>query len=294
MLRNDKKSIATFILPASILLLVFMILPFLMAFGLSFTNQRLIESPRGTQFIGMANYFRILGDDLFKKGLTNNALFVLVVVPLQTALALALAILVNIKVKGNKIFRAIFFIPTVTTMVVVSVIWSFLYHPDGLINGFLTTITFGVWDGVDFLNSTTTAFPSIMLMSMWQGVGFQMLIFLAALQEIPDSFYEAADIDGANTWQQFLYITLPQLKNTTTFVIISTTILAFRLFTQVYVMTNGGPQNSTYTAMLHIYNMAFKRLNIGYSSALTVVFFLIILVISIVQRFVLNDTEEEV
>jgi multiple sugar transport system permease protein len=294
MQRNDKKSIATFMLPASILLLVFMVLPFLMAFGLSFTNQRLIESPRGTQFIGMANYFRALGDNLFRRGLTNNAIFVLVVVPLQTALALALAILVNIKVKGSKIFRAIFFIPTVTTMVVVSVIWSFLYHPDGLINGFLATITFGLWDGVDFLNMTTTAFPSIMLMSMWQGVGFQMLIFLAALQEIPDSFYEAADIDGANTWQQFLYITLPQLKNTTTFVIISTTILAFRLFTQVYVMTRGGPQNSTYTAMLHIYNMAFKRLNIGYSSAMTVIFFLIILVISIFQRFVLNDTEEEV
>lgn len=294
MLRNDKKSIATFMLPASILLLVFMVLPFLMAFGLSFTNQRLIQSPRGTQFVGMANYIRLLGDNLFQKGLTNNAIFVLVVVPLQTALALALAILVNIKVKGNKFFRAIFFIPTVTTMVVVSVIWSFLYHPDGLINGFLTFITFGLWDGIDFLNNTTTAFPSIMLMSMWQGVGFQMLIFLAALQEIPDSFYEAADIDGANTWQQFLYITLPQLKNTTTFVIISTTILAFRLFTQVYVMTSGGPQNSTYTAMLHIYNMAFKRLNIGYSSALTVVFFLIILVISIFQRIALNDTEEEV
>jgi len=294
MQRNDKKSIATFMLPASILLLVFMVLPFLMAFGLSFTNQRLIESPRGTQFIGMANYVRALGDNLFQRGLTNNAIFVLVVVPLQTALALTLAILVNIKVKGSKIFRAIFFIPTVTTMVVVSVIWSFLYHPDGLINGFLTTITFGLWDGIDFLNNTSTAFPSIMLMSMWQGVGFQMLIFLAALQEIPDSFYEAADIDGANTWQQFLYITLPQLKNTTTFVIISTTILAFRLFTQVYVMTSGGPQNSTYTAMLHIYNMAFKRLNIGYSSAMTVIFFLIILVISIFQRFVLNDREEEV
>src|SRR6056297_2486690 len=135
MQRNDKKSIATFMLPASILLLVFMVLPFLMAFGLSFTNQRLIESPRGTQFIGMANYVRALGDNLFQRGLTNNAIFVLVVVPLQTALALALAILVNIKVKGSKIFRAIFFIPTVTTMVVVSVIWSFLYHPDGLING---------------------------------------------------------------------------------------------------------------------------------------------------------------
>jgi len=236
--------------------------------------------------------FTELEQQLFQTGLKNNAIFVLVVVPIQTALALALAILVNIKVKGSKVFRAIYFIPTVTTMVVVSVIWSFLYHPDGLINGFLSWVTWGAWDGIDFLNNTSTAFPSIMLMSIWQGVGFQMLIFLAALQEIPDSFYEAADIDGANTWQQFLYITLPQLKNTTTFVIISTTILAFRLFTQVYVMTDGGPRNSTYTVMLHIYNIAFQRLNIGYASALTVIFFIIILIISIIQRFVLNDTEE--
>lgn len=292
MQRNDKKSIASFLTPAAVLLGVFMILPFFMAFILSFTNQRLIPSPRGTQFVGIANYLRVMGDELFKTGLKNNVVFVIVVVPLQTALALGLAILVNIKVKGNKFFRAIYFIPTVTTMVVVSVIWSFLYHPDGLINGFLTTISFGIWDGIDFLNNTSTAFPAIMLMSIWQGVGFQMLIFLAALQEIPDSFYEAADIDGANTWQQFMYITLPQLKNTTTFVIISTTILAFRLFTQVFVMTNGGPRNSTYTVMLHIYNMAFKRLNIGYASSLTVIFFIIILIISIIQRFVLNDTEE--
>ncbi len=292
MRRNDKVSIAGFLTPAAILLGIFMVLPFLMAFVFSFTNQRLIPSPRGTQFVGILNYMRLMGDELFQTGLKNNAIFVLVVVPIQTALALALAILVNIKVKGSKFFRAIYFIPTVTTMVVVSVIWSFLYHPDGLINGFLSWITWGAWDGIDFLNNTSTAFPSIMLMSIWQGVGFQMLIFLAALQEIPNSFYEAADIDGANTWQQFLYITLPQLKNTTTFVIISTTILAFRLFTQVYVMTDGGPRNSTYTVMLHIYNIAFQRLNIGYASALTVIFFIIILIISIIQRFVLNDTEE--
>lgn len=292
MRRNDKVSIASFLTPAAILLGIFMVLPFLMAFVFSFTNQRLIPSPRGTQFVGILNYMRLMGDELFQTGLKNNAIFVLVVVPIQTALALALAILVNIKVKGSKFFRAIYFIPTVTTMVVVSVIWSFLYHPDGLINGFLSWITWGAWDGIDFLNNTSTAFPSIMLMSIWQGVGFQMLIFLAALQEIPNSFYEAADIDGANTWQQFLYITLPQLKNTTTFVIISTTILAFRLFTQVYVMTDGGPRNSTYTVMLHIYNIAFQRLNIGYASALTVIFFIIILIISIIQRFVLNDTEE--
>ncbi len=292
MLRNDRLAISSFMLPAVILLIIFMVIPFLMAFGLSFTNQRLISGPRGTQFIGMTNYHRMMDDEVFWTGLKNNGIFVLVVVPFQTALALALALLVNIKIKASKFFRAIYFIPTITTMVVVSVIWSFLYHPEGLINGFLNWLSLGTWSQIDFLNNTGTAFPAIMLMSIWQGVGFQMLIYLAALQEIPASFYEAAELDGANLWQQFRYITLPQLKNTTTFVIIATTILAFRLFTQVFVMTSGGPRNSTYTVMLHIYNTAFKRLNIGYASALTVVFFVIILIISIVQRLLLDDTGE--
>lgn len=292
MTRNNKLVITAFLLPASILLIVFMIIPFFMAFGLSFTNQRLIPTPRGTQLIGLTNYLRLFNDRLFWTGLKNNFIFVLIVVPLQTAFALGLALLVNIKLKLSKFFRTVYFMPTVTTMVVVSVIWTFLYYPEGLINGFLSSITGGLWSGVDFLKNTAWAFPAIMFMSIWQGVGFQMLIFLAGLQEIPASFYEAAEIDGASSYQKFLYITLPQLKNTTTFVLISTTILAFRLFSQVYVMTNGGPRYSTYTVMLHIYNTAFKRLNIGYGSALTVVFFLIILIISLVQRGLLGEERE--
>lgn len=292
MTRNNKLIIATFLLPASVLLIVFMIAPFFMAFGLSFTNQRLITGPKGTQIIGITNYLKLLNDRLFWAGLKNNFIFVLIVVPLQTAFALGLAMLVNMKVKLNKFFRTVYFIPTVTTMVVVSVIWTFLYFPEGLINGFLSLITGGLWKEVDFLNNRVWAFPAIMLMSIWQGVGFQMLIFLAGLQEIPTSFYEAAEIDGASPWKSFLYITLPQLKNTTTFIVISTTILAFRLFSQVFVMTNGGPRNSTYTVMLHIYNTAFKRLNIGYGSALTVIFFLVILIISLLQRYLLGEERE--
>ncbi|ACL70304.1 carbohydrate ABC transporter permease [Halothermothrix orenii] len=290
--RNNKATIATFLLPAGILLLLFMIIPFFMAFGLSFTNQRLIPGPRGTQFIGLYNYSKLFSDRLFWTGLKNNFIFVLIVVPLQTAFALGLALLVNMKLKLSKFFRTMYFVPTVTTMIVVSVIWSFLYHPEGLINGFLSFVSGGSLESIDFLRETRWAFPSIMFMSIWQGVGFQMLIFLAGLQEIPESLYEAAEIDGANSFKRFLYITLPQLKNTTIFVIISTTILAFRLFTQVFVMTNGGPRNSTYTVMLHIYNMAFKRLNIGYGSALTVIFFSIILIISLIQKFVLGEERE--
>ncbi|AKI97521.1 carbohydrate ABC transporter permease [Kosmotoga pacifica] len=280
-----------FLLPGLALLITFIIIPFLSAFYLSFTNQRLITR-LPTKFIGLANYKKMLGDDLFWKGLANIFKFVVIVVPFQTVFALALALLVNKRINFTKFFRTVYFMPTVTTMVVVAVVWTFLYNPEGLINLFLQKISFGAWQPVDFIKNENWAFPAIMFMSIWQGVGFQMLIFLAGLQEIPISLYEAATIDGANNWQKFRRITLPQLRNTTAFVIISTTILAFRLFDQVKVMTDGGPNGATYTVVLHIFNMGFRRQYIGYASALTVVFFLLVLAISIVQRFVLREERE--
>lgn len=280
-----------FLIPGLVLLTVFMIVPFFSAFYLSFTNTRLIAR-MPARFIGLTNYEKMLNDDMFWKGLKNIFVFVAVVVPIQTALALSLALLVNQKLKLTRFFRTVYFLPTVTTMVVVSVIWTFLYNPEGLFNSFLTTLTFGAWEPVDFINNPNWAFPAIMLLSIWQGVGFQMLIFLAGLQEIPVTLYEAATIDGANKWKQFWKITLPQLKNTSVFVIISTTILAFRLFTQVKVMTNGGPNGATYTVVLHIFNQGYQRQYIGYASAITVVFFLIVLGISIVQRAILGEERE--
>lgn len=285
------KQALPFLLPGSILLIIFLIVPFFFAFYLSFTNTRLI-SPIPPRFIGFDNYIRLFKDDLFGRALLNNFYFVGVVVPIQTIFALSLAILVNQKLKLSTTFRTIYFLPTVTTMVVVAVIWTFLYHPEGTVNAILSLITFGRWEPIDFLNVQNVAFPAIMVLSVWQGVGFQMLIFLAGLQEIPDSLYEAATIDGANKWKQFIYITLPQLRNTTIFVIISTTILAFKLFDQVYIMTSGGPNYSTYTVMLHIYNQGFRMQNVGYASALTVVFFLIILGVSLVQRILLREERE--
>ncbi len=280
-----------FLIPGLALLITFMIVPFVSAFIVSFTNTRLIARVPA-RFIGFDNYVRMFRDDVFGKSLLNIFYFVAVVVPIQTMFALALAVLVNQRIKGTTFFRTAYFLPTVTVMVVVSVIWSFLYHPEGLINGFMQTITFGRWTPIDFLNNRSWAFPSIMLLSIWQGVGFQMIIFLAGLQIIPESLYEAATIDGANRWKQFRYITLPQLKSTTAFVIISTTILAFRLFDQVYIMTRGGPERATYTVMLHIYEQGFRRQNVGYASALTVAFFLIVLGISIVQRLILKEERE--
>lgn len=274
--------------PALILLFIFLLAPFGMAIGLSFSDQRLVPNPNlPTQFVGLRNFSRLIQDETFLRGAFNNFYFVIVVVPLQTALALFLAILINQKLKAVTLFRTIYFAPVVVTMVVVSVIWTFLYHPnEGLINQFIQTVSFGLLGPYDWLNNPTLAFPSIMLLSIWQGVGFQMVIYLAGLQAIPDQLYEAGQIDGANKLQQFFFITVPQLRNTTIFVVLATTILAFRLFDQVWVMQgpSGHPQGTTITMMVYTVSQGFRQGKIGYASAVTVAFFLIVLAVSLLQR----------
>lgn len=280
-----------FTAPAGLMLLIFLLIPFLMAFGFAFTDQRLIPNPNlPTQFVGLRNFIRLVQDEVFRRAVLNNFYFVIVVVPLQTAFALLLALLVNQKIRGMNLFRTIYFSPVVTTMVVVAVIWSFLYNPgEGLVNEFLQTISFGRLGPYDWLQNTTLAFPAIMVLSIWQGVGFQMVIYLAGLQDIPESLYEAAQMDGANQIQQFFNVTLPQLRNTTIFVVTATTILAFKLFTQVWVMTQGGPQNSTTTMMIQVVKAGWRELKVGYASAMTVVFFLIVLGVSLLQQVYLTE-----
>jgi len=294
--RREESALAwLFSAPAIILLFVFLVTPFLMAIALSFTNQRLIPNPNlPTQIIWFRNYLRLFDDGAFLRGLLNNFYFVAVVVPIQTSLALGLAILINQEIKGMSIFRTVYFGPVVTAMTVVAIVWTFLYNPgEGLINAFLQMISFGKLEPYDWLLNTKLVFPAIMLLSIWQGVGFQMVIYLAGLQEIPNSLYEAAQVDGANAWQQFTNITVPQLRNTTIFVVLSTTILAFKLFDQVKVMTNGGPQNASMTTMVHVVEMGWGQLKVGYASAISIVFFLIVLGVSIIQRRVLNGGEDE-
>jgi multiple sugar transport system permease protein len=280
--------------PAIILLIVFLVIPFLMAFGLAFTDQRLVPNPNlPTQFVGLRNFVRLVQDEAFLRGLLNNFYFVAVVVPVQTSLALLLAVLVNQKLKGMNAFRTIYFAPVVTSMVVVAIVWTFLYNPgQGLINAFIQTISFGRLGPYNWLLDTKLVFPAIMLLSIWQGVGFQMVIYLAGLQEIPQDLYEAAEVDGANKLQQFFFITLPQLCNTTIFVILATTILAFKLFDQVKVMTNGGPQNASMTTMLYIIELGWRQLKVGYASAISIVFFLIVLGVSLLQRRFLREERE--
>ncbi len=338
--------------PAFLGLFVFLLLPFLLAIGLSFTNHRFI-SPNPTEFVGLRNYDRLLSvtivtleplvdeetgellrdengnlmfprsrsilrteqyegfgewftvdafgkryviaakDPKFMRSLVNNFIFSAIVVPLQSGLALLLALLINQRIPGVNVFRTIYFSPVVTSMVVISVVWVFLYNPDvGLINQFIQAVSFGRLGPFNWLGSAQSAMIAIIIMSIWQGVGFQMVIFLAGLQGIPQVLYEAAQVDGANAIQRFFYVTLPQLRNTIIFVAISTTILAFRLFTQVDVMTNGGPHDATTTVVFHMVEMGFRRQKIGYASAISVVFFLIVLAIALVQHRVMRSRSE--
>ena len=281
----------SFCAPPLFFLLLFLVTPFIIAFVISFTDQRLIPNPNlPTQFIALRNFLRLFNSPSFHQALFNNFIFVVVVVPLQTFLALLLAVLVNQKLRFINLFRTIYFSPVVTTMVVVSIIWYFLYNPgEGLINQMISFISFGKLGPYNWLNDTALALPAIMILSVWQGVGFQMVIYLAGLQGIPDELYEAGRVDGANSWQQFWQITIPQLRNTTIFVIISTTILAFKLFTQVWVMTKGGPQGATKTIIVLLYEEGFKMLRVGSASAIGVLFFLIVLAVSLIQRIYLKE-----
>jgi multiple sugar transport system permease protein len=270
--------------PALIGLTAFIVVPFLLALVLSFTNQRLI-SPLPTRVIGVENYLATFADAGFWRGLINNVWFVAVVVPLQTGLALFLAILVNSRIRGRVAFRTVYFMPVVTVMAAAAVTWTLLLNPNGLVNAFLDVITFGNFTP-DWLGSTTWALPAVMAVSIWQGTGFQMIILLAALQDVPEELYEAAELDGAGSWKKFLNVTLPGIRNGLIFVVTVTTILAFRLFDQVWIMPQapGGPLDSTRTMMLHLVETGFGGQAIGRASAVAVIFFVLVLVLTLIQR----------
>jgi multiple sugar transport system permease protein len=341
--------------PALFLLLMFLIIPFFMAFGLAFTNQRLI-SPNPTEFIGTRNFSRLLnvrvltlepiidpatqsikrdaegnptyptvrsftrnnpdfpeyaglqewtswtsgttrwvllaGDAVFMRSLFNTLLFALVVVPTQGGLGLVLALIVNPRTRGINVFRTIFFMPVVVSMVVVSILWRFIYDgQNGLLNNILSSISFGSFTPVDWLGNAKTAMLAVIGMSVWQGVGFHMVIWLAGLQTIPASLYEAASVEGADRWQQFRYVTWPGLRNTTVFVLVTITMAAFGLFTQVDVMTSGGPLDSTTTVIFQAVQRGFVKQDIAYGSAISVVFFILVLSIAMIQRYITRERE---
>ncbi|HEX5780766.1 MAG TPA: sugar ABC transporter permease [Solirubrobacteraceae bacterium] len=270
--------------PALIGLLLFLGIPTLLALLLSFTNARLI-SPTGPSFVGVDNYARAFTNDpTFVRSLFNTFYFAVVVVPLQSALGLALAVLVNQKIRGVTIFRTIFFLPVVTSIVVVSILWTLLYQEDGLINSMLHTVTGGAFNGVAWLQETWSAMPAIIVLSIWQAVGFHMVIWLAGLQTIAPELYEAARMDGANSREQFRYVTWPGRRPTLVFVAVTITIAAFGLFVQIDVMTKGGPLDSTGTIIFHAVQQGFRQQEVGYGAAISLIFFVLVLAVSLLQR----------
>lgn len=273
--------------PGVILLTVFVIVPFIFTFIYSFTNRMLIENPIvGTQFVGFGNYKSLFNDSAFYKSFLNNLTFTVFEVPLVCTLSLPLAILVNQKIRGVGFFRLVYYSPVVIPMLVTSVMWSLMFIPDetGFFNSILNSLTNGAVGPIRWLRDPNTAMMSIIIMSTWAGVGYQMIIYLGGLQSIPGEIYESARIDGANAIKTFFYITIPQLKNTIIFLFLSTTVMSFKMFTQVFALTGGGPMGSTSTVVYMIYSAGYTDQRIGYASSIAVVFFVVVLLISLVQQ----------
>ena len=282
--RAESRAGWVFIAPALVLIGVFFVIPVLGALALSFTDFDIysIGDPGNTRFIGLGNYQSLFADPLFWKALRNTAYYVVVGGPLSVVVSLAAALLVNARlVRWKPLFRSAFFAPWVTTLVAVALVWRYLYHPQyGLLNAFLGLVGVGP---IDWLGNPRWAMPAIILMSVWKNFGYNMLIFLAGLQTIPPQLYEAAELDGAGTWQRFRQVTVPMLGPTFVFVGVVTMIAAFQIFSEPYVMTQGGPLKSTLTLVLFMYEQGFRWWRLGFAAAVAVVLGLLTLAGTAVQ-----------
>ncbi|MDD4953488.1 MAG: sugar ABC transporter permease [Candidatus Omnitrophica bacterium] len=284
-----------FIAPAIILFSVFVLVPVVSSFFLSFTKYNALSAPR---WVGLANYYEIFfKDPRFWKALGNTAIYVLGVVPVGISISLLLAVAIYQKIRFKNFFKAIFFMPAVTSVVAVSIIWRWLFAGEkyGLINYAL--MKFGIAP-VDWLMSPFWTLPAIMIMSIWAGVGYNMILILAGLQTIPQTLYEAAEIDGAGAWHKFWHITLPLLKPTLLFAVIMSMISSFQLFEQVYIMTAGtgegvgGVLDCALSLVAYLYEKGFQRFEMGYASAIAYILFAIILAATFINMKVIRSKFE--
>ncbi|GAA0596694.1 sugar ABC transporter permease [Kribbella sandramycini] len=268
-----------FVAPMLLLFLAFRFLPVVGALWLSLTDYRL--SGRW-KFIAFDNYTRLVTDSVFHQSLLVTLTYTLIFVPLTVLISLGTAMLLHQVVWRRGFFRGVFFLPYVTSIVLAAVIWRWIYDvEDGLLNAVLGLAGIGP---VDFLGDSGSVLASIAVTSAWKGFGYSMLILLAGLQAVPASYLEAAQIDGASAWQRFRYITLPQLRPVLFFVLVIETIGSFQVFDAMYVMTGGGPVRSSYSLVYFLYDSGFKYFDFGYASAIGIALFLIVLVISLIQR----------
>ncbi|MDR0922980.1 MAG: sugar ABC transporter permease [Hungatella sp.] len=282
MTKRKVKNMATaylFLLPNLVGFLIFTLIPIMCSMGLSFMEW---DSANPMVFVGLENFKRLWTDDTFKISLWNTVYYSVFTVPLTMAAALGLALILNQKMKGINIFRTIFFFPHVASLVAIAVVWNLLFHPTlGPINSVL--MSFGIANPPGWTSSIDWAMPVIIIVSIWKSMGYYMILYLSGLQAIPRELYEAAKVDGANSFQRFKSITLPMLTPTTFFVSIMLTIACFKVFDLVSVMTNGGPGRATNVLVFNIYNTAFINYEFGYASAISMILFVIVLAITIVQ-----------
>lgn len=273
-----------FVAPYVVYFLVFVAFPVGFAFFLT-VHQWNIVSPE-KPFVGARNFVRLINDELFWTALRNTFRFIVMYIPLQIALALLLAVVLNERLPMRALFRTAFFLPFVTSGAIISVIWSRLYADDGMLNKLLGAAGLGP---VGWISSPELAMFSIAIMAAWKNVGYYMMIFLAALQAIPTTLYEDAVLAGASPWQRFRYITLPLLNPAIVLVMVLCTIAAFSLFVEPFVMTGGGPLDSTLSVVLLLYREAFQYLRMGYAATIGVVLALIIFVVTYFQRRVVEQ-----
>lgn len=282
-----------FIGPAVALLLIFSIIPIFIAVAISFTDMSLagLADFSRINFVGFDNYLNIFGDKVFGQAMFNTAYYVIIGVPLVIIFSLALAIMINFG--ENKFFsfmRLVFYSPSITNTVAVSVVWMYLYNPTiGLLNHLLSYLNIG---SVMWLTDPSTSKISLIIIAVWKAIGLNMLIFLAAIQGIPKEYYEAAEIDGANKWQQIIKITIPLLKFSIFFVTVTTLIGWFQFFDEPFVMTKGGPLDSTLSVALFIYQSGFQYNKFGYAAAGSVILFIAIIIVTSIQMKIQTKQKE--
>lgn len=283
-LKTTSTAAYLFLAPALSAIFIFFFIPVIAAFIISFTDFDIytLGNFSTLRFIGFDNYIKLFKDDLFWTALGNTFYFVVVAGPLSIAVSLIAALMLNSKlVKFKSLFRLSYFLPVVTTLVAVAIVWRFIYHPNfGILNFLLSLV--GI-NPIDWLGDPNWAMPSIILLAVWKNFGYNMIIFIAGLQNIPEELYEAADIEGASAIQKFKHITLPMLAPTTIFVTIITMIGYFQLFAEPYVMTQGGPLNKTLSIVQYMYQEGFRWWNMGYSASIAFVLFVIIFIGTIIQ-----------
>lgn len=270
-----------FILPGMALFLIWTLYPLIYAFAMSFAEWNLIKP---SQFVGLDNYRRALDDPIFWTALRNTLFYTVITVPGQMILGLGIALLLDAPLRARAFFRTVFYVPVVTSWVVVSLIFTYLFNSQaGLINWLLYDAIGLVDEPINWLGEARTANLAIAILGIWKGVGWTMVIFLAGLQSIPSSLYEAAATDGAGAWQRFRSVTLPLLRQTTLFVLVLLTIGGFQVFISVYIMTGGNPLHRTDVLLTYMYSNAFESLDLGYGAALSYIFALLVFVLSMAQ-----------